>query len=63
MPENEACCKNCAYAVLRDKDREKFPWLDFECTLPREMQHSRIPYKYGTSLCQHFLLSGKPLLD
>lgn len=59
MPENESCCKNCAYAVLRGK-KEKFEWLDYECTLPKEMQPSRIPYKYGTSLCQHFLATDKP---
>lgn len=62
MPENDNCCKNCAYAVLRDVDREKFPFLDYECTLPKKFQQSRIPYKYGTSLCQFFLSADKPLL-
>lgn len=52
------CCKKCAYAVLRDK-KEKFNWLEYECTLPKELQLSRIPYKYGTSLCQNFLSTDK----
>lgn len=62
MPENEACCKNCAYGVLRDVDRDKFPFLDYECTVPKKFQLSRIPYKYATSKCDLFIPAEKPLI-
>lgn len=58
MPDE--VCKRCAYAVLRDK-KDKFNWLDYECTLPSAQQSSRIPYKYGTSTCPHFVATGKPI--
>lgn len=58
MPDD--VCKNCAYSVLRD-EKIKFSWLDYECTLPKEWQISRIPYHYGKDTCPNFTPTGKPI--
>lgn len=61
MEENVKVCKNCSYAVYRDKSK-LFPWCPYECTYEdSQEERSRIPYKYENDTCSHFLATDKIL--